>query len=151
MCTDGIAPFRRLPPAALSTAQWNSFSQRASVSYVVLFHLRLTTPGFRQRADRERTFTASAPPGMRPPPSRRSGADDDATADSVVGVLVLGRDHYEEFLGDGTIVQEVHEHAKRMSARYTLEDAGLFAGEGKRVGVPTPPPGPPPSSPPLIA
>jgi CRP-like cAMP-binding protein len=72
-------------------------------------------------------------------------------ADSVVGVLVLGRDRYEEFLGDGTIVQEVHEHARRMSARYTLEDAGLFAGEGKRVGVPTPPPGPPPSSPPVIA
>lgn len=51
---------------------------------MVLFHLRLTTPGFRQRADRERTFTASAPPGMRPPPSCRSEADGDATADSFI-------------------------------------------------------------------
>ena len=81
MCTDGIAPFRRLPPAALSTAQWNSFSQRAWVSHVVLFHLRLTTPGFRQRADRERTFTASAPPGMRPPPRR---SEPDEATDSFV-------------------------------------------------------------------
>jgi len=44
----------------------------------------LTTPGFRQRADRERTFTASAPPGMRPP-TRRS--EPDATED-----LLLDRD-----------------------------------------------------------
>mmetsp|Transcript_7582 Transcript_7582/g.18850 ORF Transcript_7582/g.18850 Transcript_7582/m.18850 type:complete len:296 (+) Transcript_7582:88-975(+) len=59
----------------------------------------LTTPGFRQRADRARTFTASAPPGMRPPPSRRSEADDDATAGSVVGRDLggdLGRDPHAE-------------------------------------------------------
>ena len=47
---------------------------------LLLYH-RLTTPGFRQRADRERTFTASAPPGMRPPPRR---SEPDAT-DNFVG------------------------------------------------------------------
>ena len=69
---------------------------------MVLFHLRLTTPGFRQRADRARTFTASAPPGMRPPPSRRSEADGDAAAGSVVG-----RD-----LG-GDLGRDPHPHAER--------------------------------------
>lgn len=80
------------------------------------------------------------------------------TADSTVGVLVLSRDRYKEFLEDGTIVQEVHEHAKRMSVQYTVDGAqrlgvvleATAAGEGKvRNGsegnvVPAPLPPPPP-------
>ena len=63
---------RRLSPAALSC--------RAPFQSLLLYH-RLTTPGFRQRADRERTFTASAPPGMRPPPRR---SEPDEATDSFV-------------------------------------------------------------------
>ena len=79
------------------------------------------------------------------------------TANSDIGVLVLGRDRYEEFLGDGTIVHEMHQHAIRMSAQYMLEDAARLgaaaaaAGKGKDDGAPAPPPGPPPISPPVIA
>jgi len=77
-------------------------------------------------------------------------------ADTVVGALVLSRDRYEEFLGDGTIVQEVHEHASRKLALYMAEDAGRLEasaaalGESKSETVPSPPPSPPPSSPPVI-
>ena len=131
MCTDGIAPFRRLPPAALSTAQWNSFSQRAWVSHVVLFHLRLTTPGFRQRADRERTFTASAPPGMRPPPSRRSGADDDATADSIVGRDLganLGREPHSHAEREMEVEVEMEMEMDRAQPRRDAIGSGLGLG-----------------------
>ena len=48
-------------------------------------HTTLTTPTFRQRADKDRSFTASAPPGLRPPSNRQTpgggwtrGGDDDA-------------------------------------------------------------------------
>ena len=34
----------------------------------------LTSASFRQRADKDRSFTASAPPGARPPDSRRPSA-----------------------------------------------------------------------------
>ena len=50
----------------------------------------LTSPMFRQRADKDRSFTASAPPGVRPPSNRqtpgagwiRDGADDDDDAEN---------------------------------------------------------------------
>ena len=45
----------------------------------------LTSSDFRQRADKDRSFTASAPPGLRPPSNRQTpgggwtrGGDDDA-------------------------------------------------------------------------
>ena len=62
-------PAAALPPPVARRPELFELPFRA-----YLYH-RLTTPGFRQRADRERTFTASAPPGMRPPP-RRSEPDD---------------------------------------------------------------------------
>jgi len=37
----------------------------------------LTTPTFRQRADKDRSFTASAPPGLRPPSKRQTPGGDD--------------------------------------------------------------------------
>ena len=66
--------YSHVPAAALPPPVARRPELSSSLSEPLLYH-RLTTPGFRQRADRERTFTASAPPGMRPPP-RRSEPDD---------------------------------------------------------------------------
>ena len=45
------------------------------------------------------------------------------TADAPSSVLVLSFDRYQELLVDGTIAEETHERASRMSRSYTAEDA----------------------------
>jgi CRP-like cAMP-binding protein len=45
------------------------------------------------------------------------------TADTPSSVLVLSFDRYQELLVDGTIAEETHERASRMSRSYTAEDA----------------------------
>ena len=66
------------PDLPLRFSQGSIASTRHSIDPFSVEELAstLTSPEFRQRVDKDRSFTGSAPPGARPPPARGAGASD---------------------------------------------------------------------------